>query len=292
MKRKIPWHVRIILKSIVARLPFQYSFWVKLNLFRHGDMQNFEYALKTTNFHIQTRPKPNNWRGIEIGPGDSLMSGFIAHSQGAERFILLDAGSFANMDIKRYIPDIKKLSGIKSNILNKLDECLDAKEALHEVNSEYLTNGLYALEQLPTSYFDIIYSQAVFEHIHKNEVYKYIQECYRVLKPGAVTSHVIDFKDHLNGKSNNMRFSDKTWESDWFAKKGGFYTNRIPFSQMADIFNKVGFELETKILATRSVSMDELTTFHSDKKGVSLEDLKITSALFIGRVPTEKSYNQ
>ena len=159
-------------------------------------------------------------------------------------------------------------------------------EALREVNAKYLTNGLSSFQKLPTAHFDTVYSQAVFEHIHKAEVKKYLHECYRVLKPGAVTSHVIDFKDHLSGKSNNFRFSEKIWESSWFAKKGGFYTNRILFSQMVEIFIGVGFELETKILASRLVGLDEAANFHSDNIGITIEDLQITSALFVGKVPS------
>ena len=46
---------------------------------------------------------------------------------------------------------------------------------------------------------------------------------------------LIDLKDHFSGLLNNLRFSKNTWESNLFANSG-FYTNRIRFCKMIDIF--------------------------------------------------------
>jgi hypothetical protein len=53
----------------------------------------------------------------------------------------------------------------------------------------------------------------------------------RVLKPNGIGSHQIDFRDHLQYALNNLRFSERVWESD-FMTKSGFYTNRIPWVKM------------------------------------------------------------
>ena len=65
---------------------------------------------------------------------------------------------------------------------------------------------------------------------------------YRVLKPNGVISHNINYKDHLDESLNNLRFSEKLWESDLFASSG-FYTNRIPAVVMHEYFRKNGFNL-------------------------------------------------
>lgn len=70
-----------------------------------------------------------------------------------------------------------------------------------------------------------------------------MRELHRVLRPGGICSHRVDLKDHLGGALNNMRFASRLWESDWMAKSG-FYTNRIRFGQMVDIFSRVGFKVE------------------------------------------------
>jgi hypothetical protein len=56
-------------------------------------------------------------------------------------------------------------------------------------------------------------------------------EMKRVLKPNGIGSHQIDFRDHLQYALNNLRFSERVWESD-FMTKSGFYTNRIPWVKM------------------------------------------------------------
>ena len=63
---------------------------------------------------------------------------------------------------------------------------------------------------------------------------------YRILKVGSFCSHRIDLKDHLGGSLNNLRFSNKLWESQ-LMKNSGFYTNRLRASEIISIFEKTGF---------------------------------------------------
>lgn len=90
---------------------------------------------------------------------------------------------------------------------------------------------------------DFIWSQAVLEHIRKSEFLDTMLELHRILRPNGVCSHVVDLKDHLGGALNNLRFSEKLWESNFMASSG-FYTNRIRYSEMLDIFHQAGFSVE------------------------------------------------
>jgi hypothetical protein len=67
-------------------------------------------------------------------------------------------------------------------------------------------------------------------------------ECRRVLSDTGVASHSVDLKDHLEGGLNNLRFSEKLWESDFFVNSG-FYTNRIQFYEMLNHFKEPGSEI-------------------------------------------------
>ena len=80
------------------------------------------------------------------------------------------------------------------------------------------------------------------EHVRKNQLNTLIKEMYRILKPNGVISHNINYKDHLGESLNNLRFSEKIWESNLFAKSG-FYTNRIPAVEMHKYFKNGGFNL-------------------------------------------------
>ena len=40
------WILKIIIKIIISRLKIPYKIWKKLYVFRHGNMENFEYSKK------------------------------------------------------------------------------------------------------------------------------------------------------------------------------------------------------------------------------------------------------
>ena len=80
------------------------------------------------------------------------------------------------------------------------------------------------------------------EHVRKKELDILIKEMFRILKPHGVISHNINYKDHLDESLNNLRFSERLWESNFFFKSG-FYTNRIPAVVMHQYFRDNGFNL-------------------------------------------------
>ena len=47
----------------------------------------------------------------------------------------------------------------------------------------------------------------------------------------------------MGGSLNNLRFSEKLWESDFFSSSG-FYTNRIQFEDMVSLIQQAGFEVD------------------------------------------------
>ena len=65
----------------------------------------------------------------------------------------------------------------------------------------------------------------------------------RVMKPGGISSHRVDLRDHLGGALNNLRFSRPVWESS-LMRSSGFYTNRIRFSTMLGEFRRSGFDVD------------------------------------------------
>jgi hypothetical protein len=61
------------------------------------------------------------------------------------------------------------------------------------------------------------------------------------LNRNGICVHRVDLKDHLGGTLNNLRFSHAIWEGKLF-RSSGFYTNRIRFGEMLDVFKCAGFE--------------------------------------------------
>lgn len=242
ISERVPWWVKICSKIVLSRLPVPYSFWKKMHLFEHGKMNLVDSAYSTFLSHAKLAWVLDNndpprflkrdgvFTVLELGPGDSLFSGLVAHAMGADKTILVDSGDFATKDVELY-------ASMRCH-LQKLGYLIGAsEEALCGIPGlQYFTQGTQSLKGIPDQSIDFCFSNAVLEHIPRDEFPLLVRELNRVMKPSAVAVHRVDLKDHLQKSLNNLRFSNRVWESE-FMKKSGFYTNRIRFSEMKSLFS-------------------------------------------------------
>ena len=245
MRNAIPWWGKIALKLILSRIPISYSHYSKVGLFRHGKMDDPRYALDIFDRHFRRADFPNKDGGfvaLELGPGDSVVSAIMAQAYGAERCYMVDAGRYAVDEVETYrqIAERLRSEGVQ---VAAIDDCTTMEALLERVGGVYLTEGLESLKSLPAGSVDLIWSQAVMEHVRLAEFDATVEEQFRVLRPGGIASHRIDLKDHLGGSLNNLRFSEKVWEADWMTRSG-FYTNRIRYDDMVQRFERAGFRVE------------------------------------------------
>lgn len=244
LRINIPWWAKIGAKLALSRLPFGYSFWRRVGLFRHGRMDNADYVLEVFERHCERSGLGGNLRGrviLELGPGDSIATALIVASYGAYA-VLVDSGKYASQDLRSY----KSLGReLQAKGLNPPDisnvQCFE--DILQRCNATYLTEGLSSLRMIATHSVDFVFSHAVLEHIRESEFFHTMLECRRVLKEGGKASHRVDFKDHLGGGLNNLRFSRNVWESSFFSTSG-FYTNRIRCSRMLALIRESGFSID------------------------------------------------
>lgn len=207
-------------------------------------MDKPDYAIAVFDAHVEKAGLTDRLRDttiLELGPGDSIATAVIAAAYGA-RAILVDGGPFVRADVAAYL-DLGKALGNRRLFPPSLQGCTNTGNILVRCQARYLTDGLTSLKQLEAQSVDLIFSQAVLEHIRKREFLSTMRECRRILKPCGVCSHRIDLRDHLAGALNNLRFSEKVWESEFFVKSG-FYTNRIQYSQMVQLFNEANFQVQ------------------------------------------------
>lgn len=239
----LPWWFKISAKIALSRLPVPYSVWRRLNLFKHGDMYDPNHALSVFQAHFGRaageRALLPGFRCLELGPGDSLFSGIVAKAHGASVTYLIDNGDFAIRDAQPYLRFADEL-GRFGLTLPDLANCRTREEVMDRCGVVYLTEGMRSLARIQTGSIDLFWSNVVLEHVPSAEFPVLIRELRRVVSDGGVGSHSIDLKDHLDGGLNNLRFSDQTWESALMSKSG-FYTNRIRFGEMIDIFKQSGF---------------------------------------------------
>jgi SAM-dependent methyltransferase len=245
IKKLIPWQARILAKLILSRLPVNYWFWSRLGLFRHGNMDDYSYAWNVLQKHSQILREAKGWRGLELGPGDGLLSSLLAPAAFSSGLVLLDVGEYAHKNIKLYLDQVKAFLAAHPEFeLPNYAAEPDLASILSKANGRYLCEGLKSLRTLAQESFDLIFSQAVLEHIRRDEFKEMMQETYRLVKPSGVVSHVIDFKDHLGGALNNMRIHSDLWERPWFAARSGFYTNRLRLSEIINICQQIGFKVQ------------------------------------------------
>lgn len=243
LKTGSAWWIKLGAKVVLSRLPIGYRFWQGIGLFRHGKMDSWHYAAGVLDKHVAKAGLRGALVGksvVEIGPGDSVATAVLARAHGA-RAILVDAGRFAKEDVDGY----RRLCAFlleKGLAPPDLGLAVDLEGILQACGARYLTNGLESLKSIDTASVDLIFSQAVLEHVRRHQFLDTLKECRRILKPDGVCSHRVDLKDHLGGGLNNLRFSDRVWESD-FLSSSGFYTNRIQYTRMLEMFREGGFEI-------------------------------------------------
>lgn len=208
-------------------------------------MQDFSYARGVFSSHLTKAGlcgKEKHKVVMELGPGESLFSALLSKAYGFERSILVDVGDFSLPDLDAYKWYAQRLSDEGMPCLS-ISECNTIDSMLSALNSQFLTCGLLSLKTIPNENVDFIFSHAVLEHVGKNDFRETVRELWRILKPGGISTHVVDFKDHLEQSINHLRFGDRIWESEVMAPSG-FYTNRIQAYEMARIFQNQGFKVE------------------------------------------------
>jgi SAM-dependent methyltransferase len=256
LKTLVPWWAKIAAKVVLSRARIDYGRWQRWGLFVHGAMDRPAYALRVVRGHLD-RAGWRDCRGrviVELGPGDSLATALIAHALGAARVYLVDAGDFAKGDLEAYRALQRHL---EAEGLAPIDvsRCATRADMLAASRAEYFTDGLAGLARVPDGSVDLVFSQAVLEHVRRGEFDQTQREVRRMLKPDGIASHEVDLKDHLGGALNSLRFSRDTWEAGWMVASG-FYTNRLRLSEILASMRAAGLEPEV----TRVRRWDRLPT--------------------------------
>lgn len=205
------------------------------------------------------------FRGQECGLANDIIK---------NKYYLVDNDNFAHRDPCSYktMAQYLKERGFSPPAIDHLNSF---EEILEACCATYHTSGLTSLRDIPDQSIDFIWSQAVLEHIKREEFSDILEEFRRILHPNGVCSHRIDLKDHLGGGLNNLRFSSVTWESDLF-KNSGFYINRFRYSEMVDHFKRAGFKIEIVEIERWETLPTPKSTFSIEFQQFSEEELCVS----------------
>lgn len=105
-----------------------------------------------------------------------------------------------------------------------------------------------APEKLPlqSDSIDLCHSGGALEHYRPERLIAFLSECYRILRPGALASHVFDHRDHLHHADRGHPFlAHLALPDSLYALACGHplgYHNRLLPTQVMETFEKAGFE--------------------------------------------------
>lgn len=284
---KLPWWAKIAGKVVLSRLPVSGKVWQKIGLFSPGLMWRPDYAIGVFDFHYRAAGAPAaGFKYLELGPGDSVASAVVGKAYGAALGWLVDSGSYASRDMDLYRDVARRLEAERPGAnLGALREVGGFEDLLRACNTSFLEHGLASLRQVPAESCDFIFSEAVLEHVPLGEFDAVMGELHRILKPGGVATHRVDFRDHLGGGWNNLRFSAGLWEAPWFAQRSGFYTNRLRLSAMTERLQGAGFAVEVPQRLSWPAPPIARDLLKGEFQYLSEEDLMTDQAHILARKP-------
>jgi hypothetical protein len=238
----VPWQLKIAAKVVLSHVPLSHRLLNKVGVFNLGGMLRPEYAVGVFRRHFQNAEfarKNQPFVALELGPGDSLFSVVIARAFGASAAYSVDVGDFAADRVEYY----QQLEGyLRRQGLNppSLAHCSNLSDVMEVCNGQYFVNSVDSLKRIPTASVDFIFSHTVLQHVRRKYFRSMLAELRRIQRSDGVGSHTISISDILGGNLNDLRFSEKTWESDLMASSG-FYTNRIRYNEFLRYFHEAGF---------------------------------------------------
>jgi SAM-dependent methyltransferase len=243
----------------------------------------------------------------ELGPGDTLGTGLAALLSGAERYFAFDVVAYANVQGNlRVLDELLALFRSRADIPGesewpRVSPKLNSYAFPHDIlNTETLRRLLsddridriresirnpesgtsmisykvpwLGADVLESETVDLIFSQAVLEHVDDLEVT--YRSMYAWLKPGGYATHSIDFRAHGTADSWNghWAYTDLQWKL--IRGRRPFLINRLPHSAHISLMKDAGFavvhdqrvqersSLDTRKLARRfcGISSTDLST--------------------------------
>jgi len=181
----------------------------------------------------------------EIGPGDFLTSGLSILAAGAERYGVIDrfAGNYFGESAKRWYALIEKnWAAFFPNL--QWDTSLDASRFPEDYGDQLELIGDPIETAATAQKYDIVCSFQVGEHVSSLDKFAEIHQ--RVLKPGGVGLHRVDFSahdvwSHYQDRGTFLRFPDFLWNLTG-SNRG--VPNRRRHHEFLEAFDRAGLDVE------------------------------------------------
>lgn len=230
-----------------------------------GEYSETQYALDVCRYLTRDISPYHSLTGdlLEIGPGGNLGVAALLVKGGMNSATCIDVSPWETVD-----------QGFYAEI--GVTEVLDRVEYLHPMSIERTT---FADES-----FDVIVSYACFEHF--NDPAAATRAISRLLKPGGVTAHLVDLRDHrdFSRPLDFLRYPDWLWKLT--VSRRPFHTNRWRKSDLIAAFNEAGLSV-VEVIDKERVAVDpvQVARFQPRFAAKDLIDLAVTQVFVIAMKP-------
>jgi SAM-dependent methyltransferase len=260
------------------------------------DPEKSEASYPLTVFHqhlTALEPLCGNLAGadvLEVGPGSNAGFALLALLAGANSAACLDALPRPRSEAPALYAELVKTAATYPDTYlvdpALVERATGEPEALAR---ELLARVTYhapmdiARNRLPDASLDVICSHTCFEHVA--DPAGAVAQIARLLRPGGVTSHHIDLRDHrdFNHPLDFLASGETLWRLSTSHMPGAVRT-RWRASQYRAAFEKQGLEvMYQEAVHTITVTEEMRRRFARRFQKLSLEDLGILSLLLVAR---------
>jgi hypothetical protein len=297
----VNWKIKGFVTLLISILPFQSKIYSKVQ----QKFGRYEYdaieTLSQAKVNIQDIVTINscNQKVFELGSGIglihplyfSLFFGSVTSVDVDQKFdlMLFRRKCIEILDKIDTDPQIKDLvANISVEKLNNFrDACFD-ENLLERLGITYISNFRVAGFSSMKARYDVFYSNNTLEHIPVAEIKMILEESKRILNPGAIHLHRIDFSDHFShidqsiSSCNFLKYSDRL--HNLIAGNQFTYHNRLRVNDFIEIFESSGYKI---IKLEKNLDLAALrlldSGFKLDKRFVQYkkEDLATQDAIFV-----------
>jgi SAM-dependent methyltransferase len=291
------WRLKVLIQFVLVHLPWGEQINYSLQILNKSHSpekigQRIPSLLKGLKF-INQYVELKGSSVLEIGTGWDAINTLLLYLMGARTIYTYDHISHVRYkllqnvinQIENQIEQIQSITSIpKSELMDRLAKVKDGaniESIFGRANIVYRAPGDATKTGLPNNSIDLVYSNAVLEHVPESMIHDLTVETKRILRPNGVAYHVIGLHDHYAGfdkkvsKVNFLRHPEWIWRI--FVKNKISYHNRLREKQFIRIMESHGGKIETIRNKIDPDDLQILKTMKVDKRfsGMTHEELAV-----------------
>jgi SAM-dependent methyltransferase len=213
--------------------------------------------------HAIEREQPVAGRVLEIGPGGNLAASALFVQAGANSAVCIDQHPWVAENLGILYDDL--------GVLQLMDRVSYVRACVETM-------------PFPGEIFDIVFSHASYEHF--TDPLAATLSVERVLRPGGITTHLIDLRDHrdFSRPLDFLKYDHRLWS--WMTSHRLLSTNRWRASDLRRAFGLSGLEIRRLQVTMRAeVTRDTAASFAPPFRSKTLEDLSALEILLVAVKP-------